>query len=140
MPTAVYRRVPEGYIAWVDDLPGANTQGETLEDARRNLREAIALIEGDVMPTTSNVLCGCGRFMRCLKNSVTVEELHSDGTPYRLWDADLYTCEDCAAEVITGFAKAPLVEAWQRDYATQRDRLDPVYLGRCRPEKEHHDD
>jgi len=32
--TAVYMRVPEGYVAFVEELPGANTQGATLEDAR----------------------------------------------------------------------------------------------------------
>ena len=42
--TAVYRRVPQGYIAFVEELPGANTQGETLEEARENLREAVALV------------------------------------------------------------------------------------------------
>lgn len=42
--TAVYKKVPEGYIAWVEDLPGANTQGNTLEEARENLQEAIRLV------------------------------------------------------------------------------------------------
>lgn len=42
--TAVYRKVPEGYIGFVEELPGANTQGATLEEARANLREAIDLI------------------------------------------------------------------------------------------------
>jgi predicted RNase H-like HicB family nuclease len=42
--TAVYRRVPEGYIAFVEELPGANTQGTTLEEARANLREAVELV------------------------------------------------------------------------------------------------
>ena len=42
--TAVFKEVPEGYIAWVEDLPGANTQGATLEEARENLREAIRLV------------------------------------------------------------------------------------------------
>lgn len=42
--TAVFRRVPEGYIAFVEELPGANTQGSTLEEARENLREAVALV------------------------------------------------------------------------------------------------
>jgi predicted RNase H-like HicB family nuclease len=42
--TAVYRKVPEGYVAFVEELPGANTQGETLEEARANLLEAVALI------------------------------------------------------------------------------------------------
>jgi len=42
--TAVFRKVPEGYIAFVEELPGANTQGETLDEARENLREAIDLV------------------------------------------------------------------------------------------------
>jgi predicted RNase H-like HicB family nuclease len=42
--TAVFRRVPEGYIAFVEELPGANSQGATLEEARSNLKEAVALV------------------------------------------------------------------------------------------------
>lgn len=42
--TAVYIEVPEGYIAFVEELPGANTQGDTLEEARENLQEAVALV------------------------------------------------------------------------------------------------
>ena len=42
--TAVYRKVPEGYVAFVEELPGANTQGDTLEEARENLREAVMLV------------------------------------------------------------------------------------------------
>ena len=42
--TAVYRKVPEGYVGFVEELPGANTQGATLEDARKNLREAVGLV------------------------------------------------------------------------------------------------
>ena len=42
--TAVFRQVPEGYIAFVEELPGANTQGATLEEARANLQEAVAMI------------------------------------------------------------------------------------------------
>ncbi|HMD70473.1 MAG TPA: type II toxin-antitoxin system HicB family antitoxin [Bryobacteraceae bacterium] len=37
-------KVPEGYIAFVEELPGANTQGETLEEARANLEEAVAMV------------------------------------------------------------------------------------------------
>ena len=44
MLTAVFRKVPEGYIGFVEELPGANTQGETLEEARSNLKEAIELV------------------------------------------------------------------------------------------------
>lgn len=42
--TAVFQKVPEGYIGFVEELPGANTQGATLEEARENLREAIQLV------------------------------------------------------------------------------------------------
>lgn len=42
--TAVYLKVPEGYVGFVEELPGANTQGATLEEARANLREAVQLV------------------------------------------------------------------------------------------------
>lgn len=42
--TAVYRKVPEGYIAFVEELPGENTQGRTLDEARANLGEAVELL------------------------------------------------------------------------------------------------
>jgi predicted RNase H-like HicB family nuclease len=42
--TAVFEQVPEGYIGFVEELPGANTQGATLEEARTNLSEAVELV------------------------------------------------------------------------------------------------
>jgi len=43
--TAVFKEAPEGgYVAFVEELPGANTQGETLDEARDNLREAVGLV------------------------------------------------------------------------------------------------
>ena len=42
--TPVFMKVPEGYVAFVEELPGANTQGETLEETRANLTEAIAMV------------------------------------------------------------------------------------------------
>ena len=42
--TAVYIAVPEGYVGFVEELPGANTQGATLEEARENLKEAVQLV------------------------------------------------------------------------------------------------
>jgi predicted RNase H-like HicB family nuclease len=42
--TAVFVKVPEGYIGFVEELPGANTQGGTLEEARTNLTEAVAMV------------------------------------------------------------------------------------------------
>ena len=41
--TEVYKKVPEGYIGFVEELPGANTQGKTLEETRANLQEAIEM-------------------------------------------------------------------------------------------------
>ena len=42
--TAVFQQVPEGYIGFVEELPGANTQGATLDEARANLAEAVELV------------------------------------------------------------------------------------------------
>jgi len=42
--TAIYQKVSEGYIAFVEELPGANTQGATLQETRKNLKEAIKLV------------------------------------------------------------------------------------------------
>ena len=42
--TAVFQQVPEGYIGFVEELPGANTQGTTLEETRANLHEAVQLV------------------------------------------------------------------------------------------------
>jgi len=42
--TAVFRRTSSGYVAFVEELPGANTQGSTLDEARANLDEAVALV------------------------------------------------------------------------------------------------
>jgi predicted RNase H-like HicB family nuclease len=42
--TAVFHRVPEGYVAFVEELPGANTQGDTLDEARTSLAEAVRLV------------------------------------------------------------------------------------------------
>jgi len=42
--TAVFLKVPEGYVAFVEELPGANTQGVTLKEARQNLKEAVRLV------------------------------------------------------------------------------------------------
>jgi len=42
--TAVFQKVPEGYIGFVEEPPGANTQGETLEETCANLQEAVQLV------------------------------------------------------------------------------------------------
>lgn len=42
--TAVFMAVPEGYVGFVEELPGANTQGDTLDEARDNLKEAVQMV------------------------------------------------------------------------------------------------
>lgn len=42
--TAIFEKTEDWYIAYAEELPGANTQGKTLEEARDNLKEAIELI------------------------------------------------------------------------------------------------
>jgi predicted RNase H-like HicB family nuclease len=46
--TAVYEQVStregEGYVAYVEELPGAISEGDTLEEARENLRDAVELL------------------------------------------------------------------------------------------------
>ena len=43
--TAIFEEAEEGgYVGYVAELPGANTQGETLEEVRENLSEAVELI------------------------------------------------------------------------------------------------
>ncbi|MDX6269467.1 MAG: hypothetical protein QOD28_690 [Acidobacteriota bacterium] len=41
---AVYLKVPEGYVGFVEELPGVSTQGATLEEARSNLRDAVETV------------------------------------------------------------------------------------------------
>jgi len=42
--TAIFQKVQEGFIGFVEDLTGANTQGATLKEVRKNLKEAIRLV------------------------------------------------------------------------------------------------
>ena len=42
--TAVYRKVKEGYIAYVEEIPGINSQGSDLENAKENLLDALKLV------------------------------------------------------------------------------------------------
>jgi len=42
--TAVYKKTKNWFVAWVEEIPGVNTQGKTLKETRENLREALSLI------------------------------------------------------------------------------------------------
>ena len=42
--TAIYQKRAKYYVGWVEEVPGANTQGETLEETKDNLKEALSLV------------------------------------------------------------------------------------------------
>jgi predicted RNase H-like HicB family nuclease len=42
--TAIFKKVRGGYVGFVEELPGANTQGRTLAETRTNLKEAVSLV------------------------------------------------------------------------------------------------
>jgi predicted RNase H-like HicB family nuclease len=43
--TAVFEEVPEGgYISFIEEIPGGNSQGETLDEAKTNLLDALDLV------------------------------------------------------------------------------------------------
>jgi predicted RNase H-like HicB family nuclease len=56
--TAVFQKVHEGYIGFIEELPGANTQGATLEEARENLKEAVRLVLEANKQLAENELAG----------------------------------------------------------------------------------
>ncbi len=58
--TAVFVEEPEGgYSAYVEEIPGANSQGETLEEAKENLKEAVQLVlKSNKILSQKNVLKG----------------------------------------------------------------------------------
>lgn len=42
MYTAIYKKVRSGYIAWIEEIPGVNTQGASKKEARENLSDALS--------------------------------------------------------------------------------------------------
>lgn len=42
--TAVYEQDGDWWVGYLEELPGANTQGRTLEEARENLKDAVRLL------------------------------------------------------------------------------------------------
>jgi predicted RNase H-like HicB family nuclease len=58
--TAVIQKRGRWYVAYVEEVPGVNTQGRTLAEARRNLREALRLI----LETNRRMTAGSARDAR----------------------------------------------------------------------------
>lgn len=42
--TAIYKKQGKWYLGWIEEIPGANTQGKTLKEVKDNLKEALSLI------------------------------------------------------------------------------------------------
>ncbi len=72
--TAVFEKVRQGYIAFVEELPGANTQGDTLEEAATSRdqravgaedlprsRSSCAVMPNKRLKLTARVDCGMNR-------------------------------------------------------------------------------
>lgn len=54
--TAVFIKERDMFVAYAEEIPGANTQGKTIEEARKNLKEAIELIiEANITLSRKNI-------------------------------------------------------------------------------------
>lgn len=42
--TGIYKKHGKWFLGWVEEIPGVNTQGRTLKEAKANLKEALSLI------------------------------------------------------------------------------------------------
>jgi predicted RNase H-like HicB family nuclease len=42
--TSVIEKRGKWFVAYVEEIPGVNTQGKTLAEARRNLKEALTMV------------------------------------------------------------------------------------------------
>jgi predicted RNase H-like HicB family nuclease len=58
--TAVFVEEPDGgYSAFIEEIPGVNTQGETIEEARENLQDALFMVlESNKALAEKNILQG----------------------------------------------------------------------------------
>jgi predicted RNase H-like HicB family nuclease len=86
--TAVFRPVPEGYVAFVEELPGANTQGATLDEARARLEDVVHLVLEANRTLAQEDLAGAEAIReprsqeRPKDDRITVAPVPTDGTGY----------------------------------------------------------
>ena len=67
--TAIYKKSDKWYLGWIEEIPGVNTQGETLKEVKENLKEALLLILETNKLINKKELLG-GKF---IKESVSVD-------------------------------------------------------------------
>jgi hypothetical protein len=81
----------------------------------------------------------CQRFFQCIKTGYYfIEAMPAPGSPrrpepgtahpehwqpYKLWVSDLWTCEGCGAQILSGFGREPLAEHYQPDFADMAARV-----------------
>jgi hypothetical protein len=83
------------------------------------------------MPSISNVVCAdCRVEMRAHKTGDVVEELQSDGEPYKVWSCDRFKCPRCESEVLVNFGRQPIAEHWQPGYGNTQRRASLSFGGR----------
>lgn len=66
--TATYQKRGRWYVAWVEEVPGVNTQGKTLREARENLKEALRL----VLEANREILAREFRRVKPIRESLTI--------------------------------------------------------------------
>jgi predicted RNase H-like HicB family nuclease len=63
MYTAIIKKVGRAYIAWIEEVPGVNTQGKTLKEVKNNLAEALQLVLSERKRITRKEI-GKGKIIR----------------------------------------------------------------------------
>jgi predicted RNase H-like HicB family nuclease len=66
--TAVFRKEGDWWAAYVEELPGANTQGRTLEEARTNLREVVS----DLLDVNQEIAAESSRETEIIREELVV--------------------------------------------------------------------
>lgn len=56
--TAVYLKARHGYVGFVEELPGVNSQGQTLDEARANLQRLAAVVFEEERAQSAEMLAG----------------------------------------------------------------------------------
>ena len=56
--TAVYLKGRHGYVGFVEELPGVNSHGQSIEEARRNLERLVALVFDEERAQSAELLKG----------------------------------------------------------------------------------
>lgn len=65
----------------------------------------------------------CQVEFKVFENGITVAELFRDKQVYRLWQADIWKCAGCGAEVVFGFGNEPRVEHYEEDLKSALENI-----------------